>query len=59
MDVESAHMDVLPDEYTPDNFTHRYSEDQGRLNNNGLLLLEFCKQTGLRIMNGAWEMIAV
>ena len=27
MDDESAYMDVLPDEYTPDNFTHRYSED--------------------------------
>ena len=31
---------------------HRYSEDVGHVNNNGLLLLEFCKQTGLRIMNG-------
>ena len=30
----------------------RFSEDAGHTNNNGLLLLDFCKQTGLRIMNG-------
>ena len=30
----------------------RSSEDEVHVNNNGLLLLDFCKQTGLRIMNG-------
>ena len=30
----------------------RYSENKGHVNNNGLLLLDFCKQTGVRIMNG-------
>ena len=51
-DDDPAHMDVLPDEYTPDRFMQRYSEDVGHVNNNGLLLLELCKQTGLRMMNG-------
>lgn len=45
-------MSVLPDEYISDTQMPRYSEDQGHVNNNGLLLLDFCKQTGLRIMNG-------
>ena len=30
----------------------RCSEDKGHVNNNGLLLLDLCKQTGLRVMNG-------
>ena len=42
----------LPDEYIPDKYLPRFSEDRGLINNNGLLLLEFCEQTGLRIMNG-------
>ena len=45
-------MNVLPDEYTPDRFMDRYSQDIGHVNNNGLLLLDLCKQTGVRIMNG-------
>ena len=45
-------MSVLPDEYIPDDVLQRFSEDKGHTNNNGLLLLDFCKQTGLRIMNG-------
>ena len=48
----SVHVSVLPDEYVPDNFLPRFSEDIGHVNNNGLLLLDLCKQTGLRIMNG-------
>ena len=50
-DDDTAHIDVLPDEYSPDGYMHRYSEDIGHVNNNGLLLLELCKQTGVRIMN--------
>ena len=49
---ESNHMNVLPDEYTPDRFMDRYSQDIGRVNNNGLLLLDLCKQTEVRILNG-------
>lgn len=51
-DDESVHMSVLPDEYVSDTQMTRYSKDEGHTNNNGLLLLDFCKQTGLRIMNG-------
>ena len=51
-DDDPVHIYVLPDDYTADRFMHRQSEDVGHVNNNGLLLLDFCKQTGLRIMNG-------
>ena len=51
-DDDPVHMSVLPDEYIPDVELPRFSEDKGHVNNNGLLLLEFCKQTGLRIVNG-------
>ena len=49
---DPVHMSVPPDEYIPDVELPRFSEDKGHVNNNGLLLLEFCKQTGLRIVNG-------
>lgn len=52
IDDDSVHVSVLPDDCIPDNYMYRYSEDKGHINNNGLLLLEFCKQTGVRIMNG-------
>ena len=52
LDDESHHMNVLPDEYTPDQFMNRYSQDIGHVNNNGLLLLDLCQQTGVRILNG-------
>lgn len=52
VDDDVRNMDCLPDGYTPDHFMQRYSQDVGHINNNGLLLLDFCKQTGLRIMNG-------
>ena len=45
-------MSVLPDQYISDKYMQRFSEDQGYVNINGLLLLEFCKQTGVRKMNG-------
>ena len=51
-DDSTAHVSVLPDEYVPDSYLQRFSEDIGHVNSNGLLLLDFCKQTGLRIMNG-------
>ena len=44
-------MNVLPDEYTPDQFMNRCSQDIGHVNNNGLLLLDLSKQTGVRILN--------
>lgn len=52
VDDDPVHVSVLPDEYTPDIELPRFSEDKGHVNNNGLCLLDFCKQTGLRIMNG-------
>ena len=52
LDDDSHHMNVLPDGYTPDQSMNRCSQDIGHVNNNGLLLLELCKQTGVRILNG-------
>ena len=49
---EVTHMSVLPDDYISDTQMPRFSEDEGHINSNGLLLLDFCKQTSLRIMNG-------
>lgn len=51
-DDGSAHMSVLPDEYVSDNPLPRFSEVIGHVNRNRLQLLDFCKLTGLRIMNG-------
>lgn len=51
-DDDPVHMSVLPDDYSPDGFMQRFSEDEGHTNNNGVLFLDFCKQTGMRIMNG-------
>ena len=42
----------LPYTYTADRVRPRVSQDNGHTNNNGIALLEFCKQTGLRIING-------
>ena len=47
-----TNIDVLPDDYCIDFNSSRTSQDKGRLNNNGHLLLDLCKQTGLRILNG-------
>jgi len=50
-DESSFSSSVLPDDYVPDINSNRYSSDTGRLNNNGTMLLDLCKQTGLRILN--------
>lgn len=47
-----SNMHVLPDDYISDQFLPRFSQDKGHLNSNGTYLLDFCKQTGLRILNG-------
>ena len=51
-DDDTVHISVLPDDYVSDTQLPRFSEDEGHSNSNGHLLLDFCKQTGLRIMNG-------
>ena len=48
----SVHLAMLPDDYISDVDLSRVSQDKGTLNNNGTLLLDFCKQTGLRLLNG-------
>ncbi|MCG8047974.1 MAG: reverse transcriptase family protein, partial [Candidatus Thiodiazotropha endolucinida] len=45
------HVDVLPDDYIEDVPMSRWSEDTGT-NQFGPYLLDFCKQSGLRILNG-------
>ena len=53
VDDSNRHVDVLPDEYTiGSNVTQRVSQDTVRPDFNGLLLLELCKQNGMRILNG-------
>ena len=52
IDDDTLHMSVLPDDYVSDTQIPRYSQDEGHTNSNGLLFLDFCRQTGLRIMNG-------
>ena len=52
VDDNSFHMSVLSDDYIPDNLMQRFSEDEGHTNSNGTFLLDFCKQTGLRIKHG-------
>ena len=45
------HMCPLPDDYIADRELGRGNTDNG-INANGYLLIDFCKQTGLRIANG-------
>ena len=52
IDDNLLHMSMLPDDYLVDTVLPRFSQDYGRTNNNGSLLLDLCKQTGLRIFNG-------
>jgi hypothetical protein len=51
LDSVDPHVMILPDDYTSDNNIPRVSQDYGT-NEFGTLLLDFCKQTGLRILNG-------
>ena len=50
-DDSATHIDALPDDYTPDQNLPRKTQDQVT-NQNGQLLLDFLKQTGLRVANG-------
>ena len=43
---------LLPDEYQEDVILTRCSQDSGHTNRNGNLLLDLCKQSSLRILNG-------
>ena len=47
----SRHVYALPGDYNADKVLPRSSKDS-KLNANGSLLIDFCRQTGLRIANG-------
>ena len=51
-DDSSEHVHVLPDDYQTDAPLHRMSEDKGFNHFGTKKLLDFCKLTGLRILNG-------
>ena len=50
-DDASHHIYALPDDYIVDNSVPRGSKDS-KSNSNGSLMIDFCRQTGLRIANG-------
>ncbi len=50
-DDSATHMPTLPDDYVTDTEYFRSSQD-ATVNANGRLLLDLCKETGLRIANG-------
>ena len=50
-DDTAEHIHVLPDDYLVDTPMERVSEDKG-YNRYGSQMLDFCKETGLRIING-------
>ena len=43
---------MLPLDYSRDVFVQRCSLDNGRVDSHGVIFLDLCKQTGLRIFNG-------
>ena len=45
----------MPDGYIIDTCIERCSQDEGHTNTNGLMLLDICKQTGMRILNGRFD----
>ena len=52
VDDNIINLEVLPDDYLIDANMNRVSQDKGHIDSNGRLLLDLCKQTGLRILNG-------
>ena len=50
LDDSSVHLPLL-EEYIVDDYIPRTSQNKGS-NANGTMLLDFCKRTGLRILNG-------
>ena len=50
-DDHATHMPLLPDDSNSDEVIPRRSQDIS-VNSNGHLLLDFLKQTGLRVANG-------
>jgi len=50
-DDPDPNVHVLPDDYSNDIYLPRSSQDTV-VNRNGKLLIDFCKESGLRIMNG-------
>ena len=51
-DDNSQHMQLLYDDYINDTGCTRFSQDKGKTNAYGHCLLDVCKETGLRILNG-------
>ena len=43
---------MLPLDFSRDVFVQRCSLDNGRVDSHGVIFLDLCKQTGLRIFNG-------
>ena len=50
-DDASRHIYALPEDYIADYSLPRYSKDT-KSNSNGIAMIDFCRQTGLRIANG-------
>ena len=55
LDDSLSNIDVLPADYCIDTYLQRCSRDKGRVDTHGLMLLDLCKQTGLRILNGRFD----
>lgn len=45
-------FNLLLDDYTVDITRPRFSQDKGHTNSNGMAFVDFCKQSGLLILNG-------
>jgi len=50
-DEISAHVDLFPDDYVTDTPLPRFTQDS-HVNTNGRHLIDFCRESGLRILNG-------
>ena len=51
IDDDTLHVHSIPDDYVQDVYLPRFSQDKN-VNEYGNYLLEFCKATGLRVVNG-------